>query len=193
MEKENKKSKLYKIAVARKVNAVISLICSFLILLHGTYDAFWMMLRGKITTLPKPVAVLLVIFVVVHAILSIVTAILGSGGKTNQKGNEYKKANIKTIIQRVFGVLIILLLVLHIIGMQNYLAPKILHSIVHPIFFLVVYAHTAISFSKAFITLGIGNAKFIKVMDIVMTILCILIFIASVVGLYLVMYGRWLG
>jgi hypothetical protein len=26
-----------------------------------------------------------------------------------------------------------------------------------------------------------------------MTILCILIFIASVVGLYLVMYGRWLG
>jgi hypothetical protein len=57
----------------------------------------------------------------------------------------------------------------------------------------VVYGHTAISFSKAFITLGIGNAKFIKVVDIVMTILCILIFIASVVGLYLVMYGRWLG
>ena len=37
------------------------------------------------------------------------------------------------------------------------------------------------------------RGKFIKVMDIVMTILCILIFIASVVGLYLVMYGRWLG
>ena len=193
MKEGNKKSKLYKIAIARKVNAVISLICSFLILLHGCYDAIWMALRGKITTLPNPIARSLVIFVVVHAILSIVTAILGSGGKDKSNSKEYKKENIKTIIQRIFGVLIVLLLVLHIMGMQNHLEPKILHSIVHPIFFLVVYGHTAISFSKALITLGIGNAKFIKVVDIVMTILCILIFIASVVGLYLVMYGRWLG
>lgn len=193
MEKENNNSKLYKVAIARKANAVISLICSFLILLHGGYDAIWMILRGKITTLPKPIAMLLVIFVVIHIILSIVTLIIGKDRKNSKNTKLYKKENIKTIIQRVFGVLIVLLLVLHIIGMQNHLAPKILHSLIHPIFFLVVYGHTAISFSKALITLGIGSAKFIKVVDILMFILCVIIFTVSIIGLYLVMYGRWLG
>ena len=190
MKKENNNSKLYKVAIARKANAVISLICSCLILLHGGYDAIWMILRGKITTLPKPIAMLLVIFVVIHIILSIVTLIIGKDSKNTKL---YKKENIKTIIQRVFGVLIVLLLVPHIIGMQNHLTPKILHSLIHPIFFLVVYGHTAISFSKALITLGIGSAKFIKVVDILMSILCVIIFIASIIGLYLVMYGKWLG
>jgi large-conductance mechanosensitive channel len=189
----NKKTKLYKIAIARKVNAVISLICSCLILIHGSYDALWMMLRGKITTLPKFLPLALIIFVVIHIILSIVTAILGSGGKKNPNSKMYKKENIKTMIQRVFGLLIIILLPPHIIGMGNHLVPKVLHSIIHPLFFLVVYAHTAISFSKAFITLGIGNAKFIKIVDRLITILCMFIFIASIIGVYLVMYARWLG
>ena len=137
--------------------------------------------------------IILMVFVIVHTILSIVNAILGSGGKSEIKGTMYAKANIKTLVQRMFGVIMVLLLAPHILGMGNRLAPKVLHSIIHPIFFLAVYGHTAISTSKAFITLGIGNAKTIKTIDIVMSILCILIFIASIVGLYLVMYGRWLG
>ena len=189
----NKTSKLYKIAKVRKVNAALSLVCTFLIIVHGAYDAVWMMLRGKISTLPAPMARALMVLVIVHIILSIVTAILGSGGKSEIKGKFYAKENVKTLVQRVFGALMVLLLVPHILGMGNHLAPKILHSIIHPIFFLAVYGHTAISTSKAFITLGIGNAKTIKVIDIVASILCILIFIASIVGLYLVMYGRWLG
>ena len=189
----NKTSKLYKIAMARKVNASLSLVCTFLILVHGAYDAVWMMMRGLVPNLPKPMAFILMSFVIVHTILSIVTAILGSEGKSETKGKFYAKENIKTLVQRVFGALMVLLLAPHILGMGNRLAPKNIHSIIHPIFFLAVYGHTAISTSKAFITLGIGNAKTIKVIDIVARILCILIFIASVVGLYLVMYGRWLG
>lgn len=190
---EQKKTKLYKVAIARKVNAIISLICSFLILIHGSYDALWMIMRGKMTTLPQFLPRVLVMFVIVHIILSIVTAIIASGGKKDPNSRMYKKENIKTMIQRMFGILIILLLPLHIIGMGNHLTPKVLHSIIHPLFFLVVYAHTAISFSKAFITLGIGNAKFIKIVDRVIAILCMFIFIASIIGVYLVMYARWLG
>ena len=189
----NKKTKLYKIATARKVNAALSLVCTFLILVHGAYDAVWMMLRGLVPNLPKPIAFVLMGFVIVHTILSIVTAILGSGGKSEIKGTMYAKENIKTLVQRIFGGLMLLLLAPHILGMGNRLAPKVLHSIIHPIFFLAVYGHTAISSSKAFITLGIGNAKTIKAIDIVASILCVTIFIASIVGLYLVMYGRWLG
>jgi hypothetical protein len=193
MKKENTKNKLYKVAISRKTNAIISLVCSFLILLHGGYDALWMIMRGRITTLPSFIARLLVIFVFIHIVLSIVNAILGSGKKTSLRGKVYKKENIKTIIQRVLAVLIVVLLAPHIIGMKNHLVPKLLHSIIHPLFFIAVYGHTAISFSKAFITLGIGNAKFIKIVDIIISVLCILIFIASIMGLYLVMYGRWLG
>ena len=189
----NKQSKLYKIAVARKVNAVFSLVCTFLILVHSSYDAIWMMGRGLVPNLPKPMAFILMGAVIIHTILSVVTAILGSGGKSEIKGTMYKKENVQTLVQRIFGILMVLLLVPHIIGMGNHLAPKGLHSIIHPIFFLAVCGHTGISASKAFITLGIGNAKTIKVIDIVARILCILIFIASIVGLYLVMYGRWLG
>ena len=193
MVNENKTKLLGKVAIARKVNAVISLICTVLILVHGTYDALWMMLRGKISTLPKPMAFVLMGLVILHTILSIVTAILGSGGKPNKKEKMYKKENIKTLIQRIFGILMVVMLTPHIIGMGNHLAPKGLHSVIHPIFFLAVYGHTAISCSKAFITLGIGNAKLIKVIDRIASILCVLIFVASIVGLYLVMYGRWLG
>ena len=45
MRKDNK---LYKIAILRKVNAIISLVCTFLILVHGSYDALWMILPRKI-------------------------------------------------------------------------------------------------------------------------------------------------
>ena len=105
---ENKKEKLlHRIAIARKVNAIISLVCTFLILVHGIYDAAWMSLRGLINTLPKPMPYVLMGLVIVHTVLSIVTAILGSGGKNNENEKMYKKENIKTIIQRVFGILIV--------------------------------------------------------------------------------------
>ena len=193
MNKDVKKTNLYKIAIARKINAVISLICSILILIHGTYDSIWMICRGKLSTLTIPVSFILVIFLVIHIVLSISTAILASGPNKKEKTKMYKKENIKTLIQRFSGILMILLLVPHIIGMNKFLNPKVLHSIIHPLYFLVVYGHTAISFSKAFITLGIGNAKFIKIVDRVIAILCMFIFIASIIGVYLVMYARWLG
>lgn len=193
MENKEKCSCLYRVAIARKVNAVISLICTFLILVHGGYDAIWMFMRGKLPNLPKPMAFVLLGFVVIHTVLSIVTAILGSKGKTKKDEKMYAQPNKETLLQRVFGILIVLMMPLHILGMQNHLNPKILHSILHPILFFVVYGHTGISFNKAFITLGIGNSKLIKVLGIIIRVVCILLFVASCVGLYFVMYGKWLG
>ena len=53
MKNKEKGSFLYRVAIARKVNAVISLVCTFLILVHGGYDALWMFMRGKLPNLPK--------------------------------------------------------------------------------------------------------------------------------------------
>ena len=70
MENKEKGSFLYRVAIARKVNAVISLVCTFLILVHGGYDALWMFMRGKLPNLPKPLAFILLWFVVIHIIFS---------------------------------------------------------------------------------------------------------------------------
>ena len=63
-----------------------------------------------------------------------------------------------------------------------------LHAILHPLFFAIVLAHVAVSVSKAMITLGIGNAKVIKVVDVVMKVICIATFVAGIIGFYLCLF-----
>ena len=190
---ENKNNFLYEFATLKKVNAVLSLMCTFLIIVHGLYDSIWMFCRGKMPLLPATIPLFLMLLVVLHAILCIVSAVVWGKNKKNKNEKFYRKENFKTIIQRASGMLMLLLLVFHVIGMNNHLNNRIFHSIIHPIFFLVVYVHIIISFSKAFITLGIGNAKSIKIINIIICFVCILLFIFSVIGLYSVMYGSWQG
>ena len=128
------------------------------------------------------------VLVVVHAIISIVLGILGHKGAEKRKCKEYVKFNVPTMIQRISGVLMLILLVLHIVGASNYYQPKILHAVLHPLFFAIVLAHVAVSVSKAMITLGIGNLKAVKIVDVVVKVICILTFIASVLGFYLCLF-----
>ena len=94
--------------------------------------------------------------------------------------------NISTIIQRASGVALIMFTLLHVGGTMGYLQPPpAVHAILPPLFFAVSLMHTAISTSKAFITLGIGNAKIVKTVDIAVKVLCGVTLIADVVGFYL--------
>ena len=63
--------------------------------------------------------------------------------------------------------------------------PQIVHVIVPPLFFTLSLAHVAVSASKALITLGIGNAKFVRVADIAIKLLCCATLIADLIGFYL--------
>ena len=57
---DTKKQKfLYKLNNLKKINAIISLISTLLIVVHGGYGAFWMFFRGKISKLPKPLSIIL--------------------------------------------------------------------------------------------------------------------------------------
>jgi hypothetical protein len=53
------------------------------------------------------------------------------------------------------------------------------------VFFTVALAHTAVSTGKAFITLGLGSAKFVKAADIAVKVICAATLIASLIGFYL--------
>lgn len=172
----------------RKINAVLSLISTILILDHAIFLAIWMLSRCSIEKTENFLPWILMISVLAHAIISIILAVLGHKNAEKRKCKEYPKLNVATIMQRFSGILMILLLALHIVGAENHYQPKILHAILHPLFFAVVLAHVAVSASKAMITLGIGNAKAVKVVDVVIKVICIATFIATIIGFNLCLF-----
>ena len=170
----------------RKINAGLSLICTCLIMGHAGINAVWMLSQGSFTKKPNPLGFILFGLMMAHAVISIVLAVLGRKGAEKRKCNSYSQLNVQTNIQRASGILLIIFTALHIVGAIGILQPPpLVHAILPPLFFALSLMHVAVSTSKAFITLGIGNAKFVKVADIVVKALCAVTLIASVIGFYL--------
>lgn len=171
----------------RKINAVLALLTTVLLWVHAITVAVWMFSRGKIIplgghTLPK----VLMWVAIAHMLVCIVLMILVHRGRKIKKGKQYPKLNRPTMIQRISGVLLIVFTWLHIAGAMDIITPpQMVHAIVPPLFFLLVMAHIAVSGSKAFIALGIGNAKFIKGVDIGVKLICAVTAIADIIGFYL--------
>ena len=172
----------------RKINAGLSLITTFLLLDHAIFFSVWMLSRCSIEKSADFMPRILALLMITHAVICIIQAFQGHKGAEKRKCNAYPKMNIPTNIQRATGILMILLLGFHIAGAANHFQPKMLHAVVHPLFFAAALAHTSVSTSKALITLGIGNAKVIKVVDIVMKVICGLTFAAGVVGFYICLF-----
>lgn len=167
----------------RKINAGLSLLTTVLFLNHAMFLAVCMLGR-KIEDNVGNMPWVLVVTTVLHAGLSILFAILGHKGAEKRECKAYPKMNLSTYVQRASGIGMILLLIVHIAGAANHFKPKMFHAVLHPVFFAVSLAHIAVSVGKAMITLGIGNAKAVKIVDIIMKILCAATWIASVLGFY---------
>ena len=171
----------------RKINAVTSLLSTLLLLIHAITLAIWMLSRGTIVINTGIMPWVLLGIMLAHAMISIDLAI-SAHSETNEKHKfkSYPKENIPTIIQRASGMALILFTALHVAGAAGFMQPpQIVHAIVPPLFFTIALMHTAISTNKAFITLGIGDAKFIKVLGIAMKVICITTLIADIIGFYL--------
>ena len=172
--------------LTRKINAGVSLITTFLLLDHAIFHAVWMLSRGSIAKNGSFMSWILMVFMVIHAYISIELGISAHMGIEKRKCKSYPRINTSTIIQRASGILLVVLTGLHIGGTTGYLQPpKIVHAILPPLFFAVALMHVAVSTSKALITLGIGNAKVIKIVDIIVKILCCATLIADLIGFYL--------
>ena len=170
----------------KKFNAIISLFSTTLLLLHAISLALWMLSKGKIPRVPTFTSKVLVLVTVIHAIVSIIIMIKTNKGNKKSKGRKYKKLNFGTVWQRITGPLLIIFTWLHIAGTLGIMTPPpVIHAVVTPLFFTLVLAHVAVSTSKAFITLGIGSAAFVKRADRVIKVICAVTLIADVVGFYL--------
>lgn len=169
----------------RKINAVISLLCTILLMDHAIFHALWMLSKFSI---PKTAisSWILLWLMAAHASISIALAIRGHKGAEKRKCKEYPKMNIPTYIQRMGGMALLLFTALHVLGAVGVLQPpQMVHAILPPLFFTLALAHVAVSASKALITLGIGNAKSVKTVDIIVKVLCAVTLIADLVGFYL--------
>lgn len=172
--------------ILRKINAILGLATTVLLMGHAISHAVWMISRVSIIDMPKSAPWIMTGLMVIHAIISIILAILAHKGTDEHECKNYPKMNKATIFQRASGVSLILFTALHIFGAVGFIQPPpLVYAIILPIFFAIALMHTAISTSKAFITLGIGGATFIKTIDIAIKVICVATLVADVVGLYL--------
>ena len=170
----------------RKINSGLSLLTAFLLLVHAILNAVAMISRGAIAISGTFMPWILFGLMLAHAFVSIDLAISAHEGAEKRKCKAYPKLNAATIFQRISGVGLILFTALHVAGAAGFMTPPpIIHATVPAVFFTIALAHAAVSTSKAFITLGIGNAKFVKVLDIVVKVICVATLIAALTGFYL--------
>ena len=172
----------------RKINAIISLLTTILLLAHAILMSVWLISNGSVARSALIVPRILVGLMALHAFISIYFAAcsIDDGDRSNVKS--YPKMNGATVFQRASGLLLIVLTALHVASAMGAVhMPHIVYVMVFSLFFAISLAHAAISTGKAFITLGIGNAKFVKGVSVVMKVICAATVFADILGLYLFM------
>lgn len=170
----------------RKINAIISLLTTVFLLDHAIFTSVWMLTKGGVAQSAPVAPWILASLMAIHAFISVYFAVSAHSESEKRKFKSYPNMNRATIFQRVSGILLIVFTALHISEASGAVqTPHIVHAILPPIFFTVALAHAAVSTDKAFITLGIGNAKVIRVINVVIKLICIATLIAAIAGFYL--------
>ena len=109
----------------RKINAVISLFITLLLLDHAIFHAVWMLSEGKIEKSASKMTFMLFGFMILHAILCVVILIRSRKGATVKKSKGYAKMNAQTYVQRISGMLLIVFVVLHIVPHPSQVASSV--------------------------------------------------------------------
>jgi hypothetical protein len=167
----------------RKINAVISLLTTVFLLYHAIFSSVWMFSGGAVEQSAPIAPWVLAGLVATHAFISIYFGVSSHMEGEQRKVRSYPKMNRVTMFQRISGILLIIFTVLHIGGVTGGMKqPYVVHLFLTPLFFAVALAHAAVSTDKALITLGIGNARAIRIIGIVMRVICAVTLIAALAG-----------
>lgn len=172
--------------ILKKINAGLGLLSILFMILHigfTTYSYLTMYYNPKLKNI---LSYPFMILVIIHVILGIVIFIRQRDGKSH---NIYPKNNFRTILQRLTAILIIPLLILHINifsimkSSANNGSSFIIYLMIiaELLFFGSVITHVVVSFSNAFITLGLITSKKVqKIIDIIMYVLGAIAFVITV-------------
>ena len=173
--------------MVKKVNAVCGLAIIVTVLVHIGCEVYTAVTLSVNNFLLKMTAHTTLSLAVLHAILSgIAVFFLRDRGK----GMLYPGLNIRTIIQRVSAVLMIVLLIMHpstmellssYAGSNGVMFTAVL--IIQILFFAVVLLHVAVSAGNALITLGlVSTEKARRNIDIAVWVICAVVFVAASVA-----------
>lgn len=172
--------------VKRKINAVLTLLTTLLLLTHAIWFAVWILSGCTIPHAPRFIPWALAGVIAAHMLISIDLVVSTYMENEGSKGKPYPKQNKATIVQRISGVLMAPAIALHIAGAAGVMQPPpVVHAVVPLLFFTLALTHTAISISKAFITLGIGSAKTVKLVGRVAKVFCGVTLVICVISFYI--------
>ncbi len=174
--------------ILKKINAAVALLSVLLMLAHIIYGVFTYVAFYYNPFLTKLLAIPFIILVCIHAVLGMLSVfLLGDGTRADR----YVKLNMGTLLQRVSAALIFPLLILHIntFSLMGKAAENgrtymiILLVAAELLFFTCVIVHVAVSFTKAFITLGIlTSPEKQKAIDRVVYTVCAAVFVIMVIA-----------
>ena len=177
----------------KRINAVLALLSSIAMFFHLGYNILSFLFFFYNPTLKILSAAPFIILTCGHAICGMCAVFLNSDGTM---ADTYPKLNMETVIQRVSAAFIFPLLIVHLktfellssfSGMGNYVMFTLI-ILLQVIFYAVVLAHFAVSFPKAFITLGLlKNNKWLYTLKKASYIIAGVLFVLSV---FSVIYGE---
>ena len=162
----------------KKINAVLSLLSILLLLMHLGYSVFAYFTFYYNPLLTKLFAVPFMVTVCLHAILGMSMVFLLPDGT---RMDLYPRQNFRTILQRVSAALIFPLLILHIntfdllkaCAANGRRGLMILLFLSEPLFYGTVLTHTAVSLTRAFVTLGLLTSReLMKKLDLIIYLIC---------------------
>ena len=165
----------------KKWNARLSLLTLLLLVMHEGYQLYAYVTFYYNPTLSKVSGFATAGCFVLHAILSMICVF----GMHDAKNVAYKKLNIRTVLQRVSAVLILLLLPLHIFSFSLMKSSVggigyVLVEAAQILFYAMLSCHVATSFSNALITLGrLSDIKKKRIIDVIVSVIFTLLFIAA--------------
>ena len=164
----------------KKANAWLALLTYLVLLVHVVYQVVSYIAFFYNPILTKTFAHVTMGLFVAHAILSLVILVRNHDAKPLEM--EYKGINARTYMQRIFGILMCVLLPLHIF-MMVILSKNVgtifynIEEVAIVLFFWALFTHVGLSLSNAFVTLGwLSDIKVKKVMDVVIFIICQILF-----------------
>lgn len=164
---------------AKKINAVLALLITLLLVDHTIACGTHLLTHDFSSSMPMPSYALMVL-VIIHAIVSIFFVFV----RHDSKFVKYTKQNVRTIIQRDSGFLMLIAIGFHVYSATA--MPNVsftLLYIAHLAVVLFSMLHTAVSVPNALITLGIiTSEKKYKITSIICSVICFLLFVYGAAG-----------
>lgn len=157
--------------IRKKINAVIAILISLMLIDHSIACSIHLITHNYEDSIAAP-AIILTCLVVIHASISIFAVFV----KHDNRTVKYKKLNRGTMVQRITGIAVILVLIPHAICAWMFMPERVtqLFIVTHFIFVIVADIHAAISVPKGLVTLGLlASEKKYKICQIICWIICI--------------------